>query len=62
MRLWPFSLSLNGDIGLGIEQWIRDQFGNVHMWLLIRRSKRVDRWIERSRASGDAKRNRKSIR
>lgn len=49
MRVWPFSASLNADIGEGILHWIRDQFFNVKMYLLIRRSERVDRFVERCR-------------
>jgi len=50
MRVWPFSPALSDEINVGVLHWIRDQFANVRMALAIRRSKRIDRFIERSRA------------
>ena len=47
MRVWPFSRSLDAEIGLGMLHWIGDQFANVRMALMIRRSKRADRRIDR---------------
>jgi hypothetical protein len=53
MRVWPFSYSLNDDIGQGMIHWVRDQFANFRMALLIRRSKRIDRLIESAGRSRD---------
>ena len=52
MRIWPFSYSLNDEIGQGLAHWVRDQFRNFRLAILIRRSERIDRFIEQTRTGG----------
>lgn len=48
IRMWPFSYSLNDEIGMGLLHWLADQFYyNWKALWLIRRAKRIDRFVER---------------
>lgn len=51
MRIWPFSPSLDQEISYGVFHWISDQFANIHMALLIRRSRRIDDFVLRAKAT-----------
>jgi hypothetical protein len=55
MRIWPISPSLNREIAAGGAHWLGDFFINLDMWLRIRRSRRIDKFIasaDRSRPDG----------